>query len=363
MPPGGRPPYLDEGERMSSTARVTSRDVAREAGVSPATVSLVLRNKPGVGAQTRERVLRVAKEMGLERVSGGAHRKTSTLLFIIYKRHGKVVRETPFFEALIKGASDATYRNGYHRLSISYFYEHEHASEQLKALRSIKCAGILLLATEMRAREVSQFERLGVPIVLLDSWFPTKNLDSVVIDNSRGTWEAVRYLHGMGHTDIGYLHSKVDIRNFLERQQGFLSAMGDIGRSSDPTQNTIVRVGSTMDAACMDMLAYLDASPKLPTAFFADNDLIASGCIRALQDHGIRVPEDVSVMGFDNIYTSSFFNPPLTTMGVPKECMGATAVQRLSNIIKGKTDGNTVRISMNLRLVERLSVARLQKVD
>ena len=154
---------------MSSTARVTSRDVAREAGVSPATVSLVLRNKPGVGAQTRERVLRVAKEMGLERVSGGAHRKTSTLLFIIYKRHGKVVRETPFFEALIKGASDATYRNGYHRLSISYFYEHEHASEQLKALRSIKCAGILLLATEMRAREVSQFERLGVPIVLLDS--------------------------------------------------------------------------------------------------------------------------------------------------------------------------------------------------
>ncbi|MDP9859028.1 LacI family transcriptional regulator [Olsenella profusa DSM 13989] len=255
---------------MSSTARVTSRDVAREAGVSPATVSLVLRNKPGVGAQTRERVLRVAKEMGLERVSGGAHRKTSTLLFIIYKRHGKVVRETPFFEALIKGASDATYRNGYHRLSISYFYEHEHASEQLKALRSIKCAGILLLATEMRAREVSQFERLGVPIVLLDSWFPTKNLDSVVIDNSRGTWEAVRYLHGMGHTDIGYLHSKVDIRNFLERQQGFLSAMGDIGRSSDPTQNTIVRVGSTMDAACMDMLAYLDASPKLPTAFFAD---------------------------------------------------------------------------------------------
>ncbi|WP_370873201.1 substrate-binding domain-containing protein [Olsenella profusa] len=98
-------------------------------------------------------------------------------------------------------------------------------------------------------------------------------------------------------------------------------------------------------------------------AMFADNDLIASGCIRALQDHGIHVPEDVSVMGFDNIYTSSFFNPPLTTMGVPKECMGATAVQRLSNIIKGKTDGNTVRISMNLRLVERLSVARLQKVD
>lgn len=337
--------------------KVTARDVAKAAGVSPATVSLVFRNRPGVGHGTREHVLEVARELGFEYDEPVTPRKTSTILLVIYKQHGRVVSDTPFFENLIKGVSDTTYQLGYHRLSVSYFYAQQDKAEQLGALKSIKCAGVVLLATEMRAGDVSQFERLGVPVVLLDNWFPTKSLDSVVIDNTRGAWSAVRYLLGVGHKDIGYLHSNTEIRNFLERQEGYLSAMRNAGTMGVDPQHAIVSVGSTVESAYEDMMAYLDKDPYLPTAYFADNDIIASSCIRALEDHGYRVPEDISIVGFDDVSTSALINPPLTTMAVPKFNMGALAVRRLIDVIKGDTGGEVVRISVQPEIVQRKSVA------
>ena len=337
--------------------RVTARDVAKAAGVSPATASLVFRNKPGVGHETRERVLEVARNLGFEYDAPAAPRKTSTLLLVIYKQHGRVVSDTPFFESLIKGVSDETYRLGYHRLSISYFYAQQDKDEQIGSLKSIKCAGIVLLATEMRAGDVSQFERLGVPIVLLDNWFPTKSLDSVVIDNTWGAWSAVRYLTGMGHREVGYLHSTTEIRNFLERQEGYLSAMRSAGTMGVDPAHAIVGVGSTVESAYEDMSAYLDEDPYLPTAYFADNDIIASSCIRALEDHGYSVPGDISVVGFDDVSTSALTNPPLTTMAVPKNNMGALAVRRLVDLIQGNSGGERVRISVQPEIVQRKSVA------
>ncbi len=337
-------------------AKVTARDVAKAAGVSPATVSLVFRNKPGVGSDTRERVFATARDLGFEYSVPEAPRKTSTLLLVIYKSHGRVLADTSFFESLIKGVSDATYALGYHRLSISYFYAQQDREEQLAAIKSVKCAGIILLATEMRAGDVTQFERLGVPIVLLDNWFPTKHLDSVVIDNTRGAWAAVRYLANIGHREIGYLHSSTEIRNFLERREGYLSA----ARGIDPDVNSvhaIVGVGPTLESAYSDMSAYLDNDPYLPTAFYADNDVIAISCMRALQDHGYRVPEDVSILGFDDEVGSATCNPPLTTMSVPKTRMGALAVKRLVEHIHGETEGEVVRIAVLPEIVQRKSVA------
>ena len=299
---------------------VTARDVAKAAGVSPATASLVFRGKPGVGRETRERVLSIARDMGFEYETREPTQKTSTILLVIYKRSGQVVGETPFFEELIKGVSDATYRSGYHRLSISYFYAQESSSEQLKSLRSVKCSGIILLATEMLSIDVSQFERLGVPIVILDNWFPTKPMDSVVIDNQHGAWEASRYLISKGHTNIGYLHSKVEIRNFLERRVGWHSAVQGVIETD------------------------------------ADNDVIAEGCIRAMQERGIRIPEDISVVGFDDAPMTELVNPPLTTMSVPKAAMGALAVKRLVSRIQEETLGEAVRISVLPKVIERESV-------
>ena len=120
----------------------------------------------------------------------------------------------------------------------------------------------------MRATDVAQFERLGVPVVLLDGWFPSKRNDSVVIDNQRGAWQATQYLISQGHRDVGYLNSNVDIRNFLERRDGYLSAMRSLGQKDFDPAKAIVRVGTTIESAFDDMSAYLATGPDLPTAFF-----------------------------------------------------------------------------------------------
>ena len=340
--------------------KVTARDVAREAHVSPATVSLVFRGKPGVSRATRDHVLAVAKELGFEYVAGPSERSTNTILLVVFKRTGQVVAETPFFEVLIGGVVDAAARHGYPGTPVSYFYGRESASEQLKTLRSIRCSGLILVATEALATDVSQFEHLGVPMVLLDSWFPTKNLDSVVIDNLRGAYDAVRYLVARGHEDIGYLHCGVPIRNFLERQSGFVSAMREVAPRTEQAPPT-VRVGSTIDEAYEDMKAYLQTGPHLSTAYFADNDIVAVGCMRALRERGVRVPEDVSIIGFDDMLLEEDISPTLTTMAVPKRPMGELAVSRLNDLIKGETSGEIVRVSVQTEIVERATVRDLRK--
>lgn len=339
---------------------VTARQVAKEAGVSPATVSLVFRNKPGVGQETRDHVREVAQRLGYEYHGpiSPVEGRGATLQLVAYKSHGKVVGETAFFEQLMAGVSDEAYVQGFPRLEISYYYAKQDPKEQLKALRSTKCAGIILLATEMRSTDVSAIERLGVPVVLLDGWFLTKNLDAVVIDNQRGALNATNYLVRHGHRDIGYLHSSVDIRNFLERQDGWIQAVRTFIDHDYDFRSATVRVGTTVVDAREDMAAYLASGGHVPTAFFADNDIIAAGCIRALQDAGYRVPEDVSVIGLDDMPFAQIMDPALTTMAVPKQRMGALAVQRLVSLIhEGRRE--IVRTAVLPEIVERASVKQL----
>lgn len=342
---------------------VTARDVARKAGVSPATVSLVFRNKPGVGIDTRERVMSAAQELGYSYTSApNPNNKTETLQFVIYKGNGRVVGDTPFFEGLARGITNEAYRYGYHHMVTTYFYANQDADEQIKAIRTTRSTGIILLATEMKAGEVKQFMRLGVPIVLLDSWFPTVTLDAVIIDNQRAIWNATEYLANRGHRRIGYLQANSEIRNFIERHDGYAQYMrARVDSSFDPRSLT-VRVGTTDTEAYNGMCAWLAARADLhdrgtmPTAFVADNDWVAAGCMRALQEAGWRVPEDVSIIGIDDLPICTQVTPHLTTMAVPKEHMGAVATRRLIGLIRERYD-DTLRIATLPKIVQRASVA------
>lgn len=344
---------------------VTARDVAKKANVSPATVSLVFRNKPGVGVETRERVMAVAQELGYAYSSApNPSHKTGTLQFVIYKGNGNVVGDTPFFEGLARGITDEAYRLGYHHMVTTYFYANQDAKEQIKALQTTKSAGIILLATEMRAGDVTQFEHLGMPIVLLDSWFPTKTLDAVIIDNQRAVWNATQYLVNRGHRRIGYLQADSGIRNFLERHDGYAQAMRAlVDRTFDP-RSLAIRVGTTDKSAHDDMCNWLAARADIrdrdtmPTAFVADNDWVAAGCMQALQEAGWRVPEDVSIIGIDNLPICTQVTPHLTTMAVPKERMGATATRRLVDLIREGYD-DSLRIATLPKIVQRDSVASI----
>ena len=344
--------YLGE----SFMGKVTAKQLAQCAGVSQATVSLVLRGKPGVSEKERMRILKLSDEMGLKRPIGILQNQTNGLLqLILYKRHGKVVGDTLFFERLTQGVTEEAHALGYD-LSVRYFYGSQPTDEQIRAIQSEPCEGIILLATEMHTADMAPFEKLKCPIVLLDNYFPSLHYDSVVIDNLYGAWRAVHYLIDCGHTRLGYLHSSVEIRNFRERQSGYLSALHALPEeAARDAARRIVRLTPTEAEARADMEAYLRRDPLLPTAFFSDNDRIAAGACEALLRFGYRIPQDVSVIGFDDSSISTALTPPLTTMQVQKQRLGALAVDRLHTRLQ-KNVPETLREALVPEVLVRESV-------
>jgi len=160
------------------------------------------------------------------------------------------------------------------------------------------------------------------------------DFDTVSIDNTDSTFIATRYLIGKGHIRIGYLKSKVAIQNFRFREYGFHRAVRSCGLDLDP--DFILELDPSMEGARKDLSDILATGKLLPTAFVADNDNIALGACKALQDAGYRIPEDVSVIGFDDMPFCEIASPPLTTVRVFKQEMGAAAVRRLVDRLTGE---------------------------
>ena len=334
--------------------KVTAKEIAERLGVSQATVSMSLRGRPGISESVRSRVLEAAKEMGYSLPKS----QSSMLQLVIYKKHGRVVSDSPFIELLIHGVYAKAEELGYH-LSVSYFYGDKNRGEQLNSICSVESEGILLLATEMSDRDLEPFMKLRLPLVTLDNFSSSMERDAVVIDNLFGVRAAVQYLVKCGHTRIGYLRSNVDIRNFLERRTGYFSGCQLLSQQeAKDASRRIVRVGVTTETAAASMREYLSSSPILPTAFFADNDHIAAGCARALHEAGYRIPEDISIIGFDDAPICEEITPALTTMAVPKERMGGYAVSLLTERIRHPAS-EIVRVAMEPRLVIRESVLDL----
>jgi LacI family transcriptional regulator len=331
---------------------VTANEIARIAGVSAATVSMVLNNRPGVGEETRKKILCLAKEMGYEKQQHPNRRPLKSLTLLIYKKHGDVVSDTPFFAELIQGIEMETRKDDF-SLVISYFYESYNSRQQLGAISSSSSRGVILLATEMVSADIDRFMPLQIPMVILDNTFDDVDLDSITINNIQGSMQAVKYFERMGHKKIGHLRSSVGINNFFERRDGYLKAMNN---RTDPRYT--VSISSTSDGAYEDMKKYLSSAPEIPTAYFADNDIIAISCIRALREAGYHVPNDISVIGFDDVPASSLIDPPLSTMRVPKKNLGILAVERLLKRINGDKS-ESIRIAVNTSLVTRGSVRQL----
>lgn len=182
---------------------------------------------------------------------------------------------------------------------------------------------MILLGTEMFLEDYRPFQSLHVPLVVLDSYYDELPFTTVLINNARGAFLATNYLVSEGHRNIGYLQSARAISNFEERADGFFRAL----RQNEIKKNMsyVFRVTPVQGVAYREFSRILDTHPALPTGFFADNDIIALDCIRALKEHGYRIPDDVSVVGFDDIPSCQLLEPPMTTTCVPKSFLGAQA--------------------------------------
>ena len=336
--------------------KITAKEFAAQIGVSQSTVSMVYNGKPGVSEQTKKLVLESAQKIGY--VPKQKHRSASearTIQYVIYKKHGSVVSETSFFSSLLQGLEARAKELGY-TLIISYFYENMYAAEQTNALLGSAASGIVLLATEMEEQNLNPFLQLNKPLVILDSYIGGDKADSITINNAAGAFDAVSFLYKNGHRKIGYLSSRVKINNFSERAEGFYKALHACPLADQ--HPIVIPVGSTTESAYRDMKIYLNQGGKLPTAFFADNDIIAVSCIRALKEHGCRLPEDVSIIGFDDMPMCDLTEPPLTTIRVHKHLLGNLAVSLVDRRLKIEEPGN-FHVEVSTQLVERSSVRKL----
>ena len=330
---------------------ITAKELAKKLNISAATVSMVLNHKPGISEETRELVFNEAKKNGYD-FSKLRQPSTGIIYFIIYKKHGNVVGDTPFFAQVIEGL-ETDCRHAGSRLQILYFNEMTTAQEQLDVVINSGCCGVILLGTEMMKQDYIPFSKLRIPLVVLDSYYDELPFWTVLINNVRGAYLATCYLIEQGHTEIGYLQSSKSISNFEERADGFFKALRS--RKLKKNMNFVFRVTPVLEKAYEEFSKILDTSPKLPTCFFADNDLIALGCYRALKEHGYRIPDDISIIGFDDIPACQMVEPPMTTVRVPKQLFGAYAVRQLLQQLANPVQEAT-KVEIATELILRNSV-------
>ncbi len=323
-------------------------------GFSAATISNALNHKKGVNRKTAETIFRVAKEIGYI-----SENKISKIKLVIYKRNGLIIDDSPFFSVLLKGVETECRASGYEMVICNLDQNDPDYQQQLSDIMNDSSCGVILLGTELLDDEFPNFLHGDAPFVLLDCWSSNFPMNAVLINNADSVVNAVQYLIDKGHTQIGYLRGKFRIKAFTSRFTGYTRALTKNNLALD--NKNIFTVSTTMDGAYRDMKEYLKKKPKLPTAFFADDDMIAFGCIKALQEFGYRIPEDVSVIGFDDLPFCEISSPRLTTIKVFKYEMGQTAVRRVIEMIKNGSNINT-KTQICTEFVERDSVADLRRI-
>ncbi len=334
---------------------ITAKELAKRLQLSEAAVSMALNNKPGVSTATRQRVLSAAKEGGydftkLKEASPESGPERGTVAFMIYRKHGAVVTDTPFFNQLTEGIS-VSCRQAHYRLNIHYIHEDESNHRQLKDMPY--CDGIILLATEMHYEDFKLFDSLQIPIVVLDTYFESLKYDCVLINNFQGAYQATDYLIRKTKKQPGYLRSSYPIGNFDERADGFYKALRTHGMSA--SKSKVLSLTPSMEGSYEDTLQLLQAGEEPASCYFADNDLIAAGAIKAFKEYGYRIPADISIIGFDNMPLCNYIDPPLTTVNVPNLYMAQMAVERLIQRINSK-EHFPVKVEINTHIVQRKSV-------
>ena len=331
---------------------VNLKEIAAAARVSPSTVSLVLNGKNGVGAQKRAEITRLLTENGYSIQPRRDSERPRSICFLKFSRHGNLVNGNADFVANILDAVELECRRLGYEFRVVVFHGDQFA-EIIDKVHSNMPDGILLLGTELAEADIPLLSLIQAPLVIVDNELEHYNYSCVDMDNVEASYQIARYLHQMGHTDIGYLYNRMPSFNCAARFAAFRAALSQF-RLQLP-EAKIIRVSPSLTGTCQEILDYLHGGGQLPRALVATNDTIALGALKAFQAFGLRVPEDISIIGFDNIQFSSISFPSLTTIAVSCRDMGTWAVRLLHEQILSPGD-SAVKVRVGVSLVERESV-------
>jgi LacI family transcriptional regulator len=333
--------------------RPTIKDVARQAGCSLSTVSLVINTSGYVSEETRKRVLKVVRELGYHptrSARGLASRTSGNIGFILREDHFS--QAEPFYTKIFLGAEFAAREHHYYILLTTVGNRFNERTDTPRFLLERNVDG-LIIAGKVNLRLVDSFERFGVPIMLVDFQVKGKRFSSVVIDNRGGARAAVTHLLDLGHKNIGFVGGDIEHPSLSERFEGYQETLRDHGLEVQQAFIEI-RERDTRIANGAESMKRLLAHARHPTAVFAVNDAMAIGCMRQIKEAGLRTPEDVAVVGFDDIEMSALVEPRLTTVHVHKEELGRLGLERLVEIID-TTSPKILTTLVPVELIERES--------
>lgn len=334
---------------------VTIKDVAREAGVHPSTVSRSLdpSQSTRVSSETRERVGRVARELGYQPdiLASGFRRQRSRTIGVVVPDFGN-----PIYGQLIRGITLQLERDGYLALIVESRDETDRLEETLAKLDARRVDGIITGATRERdVRALRRFSGGGTPVVMAVRWVRSLDLPRVTSDDLRGGELAAEHLLELGHVRLAQVHGPNDIETFRERCQGFRRTAASAGivldEPADHAQAPTVAEGRRL------MHGLLESSASRPTAVFAHSDSMAIGGIEALTQQGLSCPRDVSVIGYNDMPLVEHLDPPLSTVRMPTGEVGRVAAQTMLAALQGYQD-SFASIALQPTLVVRGSTAR-----
>ena len=329
---------------------MTIKDVAKRAGVGIATVSRTLHGSSQVSPETAARVLKVVEELGYQPNTTAQSLVSGRSLML-----GLVVSDitNPFFPELVKGFEDVALQNGYDVLVASTNYEPARTALCVRRMIERKIDGVAIMTSEVDPSLTDTLARRKVPLVFLDVGRVGKGVSNVKVDYGEGIAQAVAHLSDLGHHRIAFISGPSLLASARERRDMFITRLQD--PCSGPRREVLIEEGNhRVDGGLEAMLRLLEREPR-PTAVIASNDLTAIGAMRAIRQQGLRVPEDISVVGFDDIQMAEFTEPPLTTVRLLRTEVARLACDALLQSIR--THGAGVEFRMGTELVVRCSTA------
>lgn len=315
---------------------VTIRDVAEKAGVSIGTVSRALKNQRGLSDETRRHVRNIARELGYDhdRLRGG---KVQRLVFLVHRQHSSFAMN-PFFSHVLQGVEAACREFGAAPTLLA-----TGPADPVRDQLRLHEPDALLAAGYFEPEVLSLLAGLDLPMALVDYWVP--GMRSVNPDNVQGGHLATRHLLDIGRRRIAYLAGSLAHFSIRERGQGYRRALYEAGMLADPDLEAVAPPGVGQDQGAEAAMRQLLRLRQRPDAVFAYNDSAALAVLRVCQDVGLRVPQDIAVVGFDDIPGAGFAATPLTTLRVDQEGLGRTGVEL---VMRGETMPQEITLPVQL---------------
>ncbi|MFY9558356.1 MAG: LacI family DNA-binding transcriptional regulator [Blastocatellia bacterium] len=328
---------------------ISIKDIARVAKVSHSTVSRALHNSPLVSHETAERIQQIAREKGYrpsEVARSLVNRRTKTIGVVVTRI------ADPFIAEVVSGIEEVANDHGY---SVFLANSNAHPDREVKVVHSFherRVDGILVTASRVGALYMPLLAEMRVPTVLINNQHPGEFVHSVMIDNPSASRQAAEHLIQLGHRRIAYIGDRFGFQSDTERFAGYRRALevADIQFVPELTAH-----GDGKAEGGMQAMERLLALPEPPTAVFCYNDMSALGALRAIHSRGWRVPEDISVVGFDDLFIASYTSPALTTISQPMRQMGRMAMEILIKLFSGLNSKTNIKVQGQLIVRESTS--------